>query len=369
MSNATLATSFLSSYLRTKKQRQEKEEADQEKKARLKLFELQLAREQRAADQDKQAADAVAQQRKTQQDFFSQAKNRFAGVATSPLPGTGVQLGDVDATMASGKPPASLAELLSDPQMALQALQAGIPLPQQQEVPTEIQILRDPSLLAAKKGLAGAGAARTFMTNDMRQESAESQTVGKGFGEQYMEVQKAGMSAPYKIGRYRRMEQLMTGVDTGKLTPALTEIQALGESLGVKVGDSLGPKQALQALGNEVALQLRNPAGGAGMPGQLSDKDREFLMSMTPGLAKTPEGNRLIIKTAIKMSEREQEVAKLARAYRLKRGTIDEGFYEELAAFSEANPLFGDLSVMGTEDVSGLSDEELLQKLLGPPGG
>jgi len=89
-----------------------------------------------------------------------------------------------------------------------------------------------------------------------------------------------------------------------------------------------------------MALELRNPSGGAGMPGALSDKDREFLVSMTPGIAKTPGGNKLIIDTARKLAKRDQDVARLAREYRQRNGSMNEGFYAELQKYSDANPIF-----------------------------
>lgn len=174
----------------------------------------------------------------------------------------------------------------------------------------------------------------------MTQEREESKAVGKGFGEQFMDIQKSGLDAGGKIARFDRLGQLLDGVSTGKLTPTTTQIAALAQSVGLNIDDKLPAKQAAEALSNEIALQLRNPSGGAGMPGALSDKDREFLVGMTPGIAKTPEGNRLIIETAKKLAKREQEVAKIAREYRKKNGGLDEGFYDELAAYSEKNPLF-----------------------------
>lgn len=175
----------------------------------------------------------------------------------------------------------------------------------------------------------------------MSEEKAEAKKVGEGMGEMYVELQKAGSSAPSRLGKLDRMEQLMEGISTGKLSPAITQVSAVAESLGFKVDPKLGPKQALEALSNEIALGLRNPAGGAGMPGAMSDKDREFLTSMTPGLAKTTAGNKLIIQTARNLAKREQEVARLARQYRKKHGSLDEGFYDELADYSASHPLFG----------------------------
>jgi len=173
------------------------------------------------------------------------------------------------------------------------------------------------------------------------EEKAEAKKVGEGMGEMYVNLQKSGAAAPMKLGKLDRMEQLMEGVTTGKLTPALTQVASIAESFGIKLDSKLGPKQALESLTNEMALELRNPSGGAGLPGAMSDSDRTFLSSMTAGLSKTKEGNKLIIQTARAVAKREQDVARLAREYRKKNGSLDEGFYDVLADFSEANPLFG----------------------------
>lgn len=188
----------------------------------------------------------------------------------------------------------------------------------------------------------------SLVTINNKQETAESQKVGEGFGTEYADLQKSAITATNQLAKLDRMQQLLQGVQTGKLAPAMTQIQALGDSLGFKVDASLPAKQALEALSNEIALTLRNPAGGAGMPGALSDKDREFLQSMTPGLGKTTEGNTLIINTAKALNQRSQVVAKMARDYRKKHGHFDEGFYDELQSYSDAHPLFAG-QVMPTE--------------------
>lgn len=175
---------------------------------------------------------------------------------------------------------------------------------------------------------------------NLSEEKAEAKKVGEGFGEQYMRTQDASVAAAGMIAKLDRMDTLLAGVTTGKLTPKMTEIQSLGEAIGIKVDPKLGAKQAFTALASEMALQLRNPAGGAGMPGAMSDKDREFLQSMTPSLAQTNEGNKLIIETSRKVAQRDQQIAKMARTYRKKNGHLDEGFYDEVQAYGEKNPLF-----------------------------
>lgn len=47
-----------------------------------------------------------------------------------------------------------------------------------------------------------------------------------------------------------------------------------------------------------------------------------------------------MIELAVKLAKRNQEVAQMARVYRKKNGSIDEGFFEELQQFSDKNPLF-----------------------------
>lgn len=181
----------------------------------------------------------------------------------------------------------------------------------------------------------------TNISLNTTQERAESKGVGEYFGGLYMDTQKGAYAARNELNRLARMEQLLNNVSTGKLEPTKTEVAALAESFGIKLDPNLGAKQAAMTLSNEIALSLRNPAGGAGMPGAMSDPDREFLVSMTPGLAKTPEGNKQIILTAKKLAQRRIEVANMARQYRKTHGQIDEGFEDQVQAYADANPLFG----------------------------
>ena len=54
-------------------------------------------------------------------------------------------------------------------------------------------------------------------------------------------------------------------------------------------------------------------------------------------------GNRQLIETAKRLAQRDQQVAQMAREYRKQNGHLDEGFYQQLQQFSEANPLFRDM--------------------------
>ena len=235
-----------------------------------------------------------------------------------------------------------------------------------QVAPTELERLQtlrarmqpgDPRIAevdgAIRKATQFAPVASNNVTVVNRQETEEAKEVGKFFGAQYADIQKAGMQAQQKINNLERLDQLLTGITTGALTPTITSITSYAESLGIKIDPKLGAKQAAEALSNELALQARNPAGGAGMPGAMSDADRQFLQNIVPGLSKSAEGNRLIIETTRRLAQRDRDVARLAAEYRKKNGGMNEGFYEVLQQFATTNPLFAGMRPAATSSTDG----------------
>lgn len=186
----------------------------------------------------------------------------------------------------------------------------------------------------------------TAVTVDTRQESEFNKKVGAEFGEQYAGLMRADMNAPATIGKYQRLGTLLGEVGTGKFKGGTVEMKAAMKGFGfdlnaLGIRDDVAPAQAARALANQMALELRNPAGGAGMPGALSDQDRQFLLQMIPSLESDPAAWPKMIDYRVKLAEREQQVAKMARAYRKKNnGKFDEGFFDELQGWSAKNPLF-----------------------------
>lgn len=178
-----------------------------------------------------------------------------------------------------------------------------------------------------------------------KQETEFGKAVGREMGDMYSGLLKADMNAPATIGKYERLGTMLKEAGSGKFKGTTTEIKAAAKGLGIDlnamgVRDDVAPAQAARALANQLALELRNPAGGAGMPGALSDKDREFLIQSIPGLENDPKGNEKMIEYRTKLARREQQVARMARDYRRKNGKFDEGFFDELKDWSDKNPLF-----------------------------
>jgi hypothetical protein len=192
-----------------------------------------------------------------------------------------------------------------------------------------------------QRGLKEAGKPVTNI--NQQQESEYQKATGKQLADANMEIIKSAGNARGKIATLNRLGTLLQNpsVYQGKAAESMLELKRLGKAIGVDVGD-VGPGEAVKSISNQFALELRNPAGGAGMPGAMSDKDREFLQSMVPGLGQNPQGNALIIDYMKRVAQRSVDVEKLRQQYVRKHGRLDEGFYTALADWSDANPLFTD---------------------------
>lgn len=177
-----------------------------------------------------------------------------------------------------------------------------------------------------------------------------AETLATTNAKAYGELQEADRSAPGTISKYQRLGSLLSNVNTGKFKTNTAELKAAAKSLGfdlnaVGIGDDVAPSQAAAALSNQLALELRNPTGGAGMPGAMSDQDRVFLQRMVPGLENDPNAIPLMIEYRTRLAQRDQQIAKMARDYKKKSGTFDEGFNDQLAEWANRNALFTDADV------------------------
>lgn len=191
--------------------------------------------------------------------------------------------------------------------------------------------LTDPLAVEAAKGKVSA-------------QTSQDTEIAKSQGQDYVGILNAEKQAPGNIGKYQLLKQHLSNVETGKLAPTVQSLKAyaayVAPDLAKEWTKDVPYAQAASALANEMALQLRNPNGGAGMPGSLSNSDRDFLVSMTTSAANDPRAIPLMLDAKIALEKRNQEVGKLARDYRKANGAIDDGFYEALAQYSEAHPLF-----------------------------
>lgn len=195
------------------------------------------------------------------------------------------------------------------------------------------------SYMEFRKELAAAG--KTEINLNQTGEKEYEKQSAKDFAEMNRKMIEGAQASRMKLGTLTRMGQLLAdpNIYTGAGANQILAAKKLAKAAGIDVGDVSGP-EAINAIGNQFALELRNPAGGAGMPGAMSDKDREFLQQSVPGLGQTPQGNAKIIDYMKRVAQRSLDVERLRQNYVKQNGRLNEGFYRELEAFSNANPLF-----------------------------
>lgn len=194
--------------------------------------------------------------------------------------------------------------------------------------------------------LGGQAAPAGFGVSQSPADRTYADDAAKLAGEQYKQMQNAGMLAPGQIAKYQQLGQMLADHDGGKLSSTALGIAQTANSLGLKIDKNLSNKEAAQKLTNELALALRNPSGGEGMPGAMSDADREFLMKSVPNMSQSAEGRNKMIQIQVGLLQRQQKVAEMARKWQQRGGRIDatdpqgRSFQDMLQKWANENPMF-----------------------------
>ncbi|MCT4654236.1 MAG: hypothetical protein N4A65_00340 [Cohaesibacter sp.] len=216
-----------------------------------------------------------------------------------------------------------------------------------QQAPTSVQeyeySLANPGYNDYRKELKKAGASRVTVSNQMGGQNEYDKAMNKSWAQENLDISKRARAAHQKIGKYQYLGELLKNPDLyqGAGGEMVLKVKGVANSLGMEIDQqALADGQAALAIGNQLALALRNPAGGEGMPGALSDKDREFLVASVPGLSKTEGGNGKLIEYAIRLQEREIQLDDLRWEYTRKFGRLDDRFYDHVAQWAKENPLF-----------------------------
>lgn len=182
---------------------------------------------------------------------------------------------------------------------------------------------------------------------DAKKPSAKSEWAASS-GELFSDIFKKSREAAHKSATsVQNIELVEKALDNGMYTGAggqfVQDLRKIGAAFGIEgLTEKASAGEILQSITREMALQLRNPSGGAGMPGALSDADRDYLESMVPGLTKTPEGNRALLTVAKRLAQRNIEYYNMMLDYEEKHGLVDAGFDRMMKDYKWAN-MFDDL--------------------------
>lgn len=134
---------------------------------------------------------------------------------------------------------------------------------------------------------------------------------------------------------------LERGAATGFGENWLLELRKGAGSFGLDVDPTkISDQELIRATGNRAAMVLRNPAGGAGLPGAASDRDVRFLVASVPNLQNTPQGNLKLIEMADRKHQWDLDVLNFASDMIARNGGQPPmNFQAQIANYAEAHPL------------------------------
>lgn len=193
----------------------------------------------------------------------------------------------------------------------------------------------------------------------IKPETAFDVEISKKSAADVEERAKVVASAQQRMQDLRRLGGLIDNpnVYQGSGGEAVLKFKRLGQSLGVAV-EGVTASEALASLGNQLALKMRSTAGGEGMPGSLSNQDREFLVSMVPGLGKTREGNRAIVEIMHRAEEYKAKVNGEAIKY-INARKSNLGLADYMSEYMKRNPMMTDEMIAKYRGMAGEAPKNL----------
>jgi hypothetical protein len=175
-------------------------------------------------------------------------------------------------------------------------------------------------------------------------------SMQKGFGENLTETitsnQRAGRSAASTLGTVENMKTLLDeGVRTGFGQETLLKLGQAGQLFDPNFNTKgLAGQEAFQAFATQIVLPQVKQLGA-----NPTDTDLKFIVGGSPGLAKTVEGNKLLLDTLTLKLQREQDLARfsnqwLAANSRLVKTDPIEAqakYNTDFEAYTQTSPLYG----------------------------
>lgn len=204
---------------------------------------------------------------------------------------------------------------------------------------TEVtKLIRERDALPAGDPNRAAYDSRIAALGRGQQQSAYDKNNDESFAKLNEEIFSNATKAAADRGTYAALEAAVNNpnVTQGVLGQASLGLKKTLNAFGLDAGNT-GPAEMLQALGNQISLRLRDPSGGAGMPGALSDSDREFLKSMTLSIGNSPDANRLLAQYYLASQEKALTLDTMRQQYIAKNGRIDEGFRTQVSDYLRNN--------------------------------
>jgi len=195
------------------------------------------------------------------------------------------------------------------------------------------------------KGEVKAINPQPFAVNVNQQGQSEfERTYGAGMAKEALGTIESGDKAATSLQQTQLLRGLLSGIQTGKLTPAGANLGAWAQSVGLNV-PGIDPKlpanaEAAQTLINKAAL---TNIGQGGVPANnFSEADRKFVVNMQSNLGNRPEANAIIMDAKDRMDQLAMGKAD-AWARARDQGVSYEKFNSDWRRQLSTKSVFGDL--------------------------
>ena len=201
-------------------------------------------------------------------------------------------------------------------------------------------------------------------------EGAESEVIGKDFGNKYVKIGENAAKAYTDINNLDTLEFLLSEVDpntTGALAEFNLEATKLLNRLGfdTTINPDIAASEAIKVIGGNFVLQ-----GLQSFVGAISDGERKFIESISPGLSLTRDGNLLLLALQKRGANRNLDIEAIRDTFYDDVGSLSgknkdgKTFNQVLGDFYEENPFMDDDFRTELKEISskGLNAELLTDK-------
>jgi len=176
-------------------------------------------------------------------------------------------------------------------------------------------------------------------------------------------------SSGLKVKTRQMRELLDSGLQTGALAKLSKGAKSFVQSLFPDTEiEGLAEAEVFNAISNQLALLIRNPDSGMGLPGATSNRDLSFLIESVPNLGTSVAGNKLLLEVYDKMYDLQVDVmGEQRRIIKANNGVPPLDLEEQLASFVETNfklddefkeKLQGDYSPYDTDNLDNILKED-----------
>ena len=151
-------------------------------------------------------------------------------------------------------------------------------------------------------------------------EDSETAAIGKGYAEEYKNLQDLKATAIDENEALNLMKELVKLPDlkTGEFGALRQTIEKVGMEFGLDLDfQNASAADVLSSVSGKLVL-----AGLSNFTGAISDKEREYLMNILPGLSLTKQGNEVLINIKSALNNRTGILADGAADWRATYGKL-----------------------------------------------